>query len=178
MNEAKIPKKIKAEQYCQQGASLVGYLTDRDLIRLRDSVHIMNSELLVNLNFIYDEYSKPVARGTLNISLDLICQRCLKPFELNIHTDLNWVFVLNDKEAKQAQHHYDPVLLENNGELKLIDVLEDEIFLNLPIIPMHKNLADCKFVKLQSKQTDFEENDQVNYNPFSVLKTLKKDNKD
>lgn len=103
----------------------------------------------------------------------LQCQSCLEPFSYEIMSDFVLGIVNTLDEANALPERYEPALA-HDGSLTLREMIEDEIILNLPIIPRHEP-EDCK-VKLPLKDAGWEQG--KGENPFRVLESLKhkKDN--
>ena len=119
----------------------------------------------------------------LEFKYPLECQRCLEVYEEKLNTSS--VFVL-----KNTQEEVDNFPLDNDDEdallnshhFDLIELLEDEILLNLPLIPKH-SIEDCQpkdilLVGLsdqESKEILLNEGNISTTNPFANLKKLKFD---
>jgi uncharacterized protein len=100
----------------------------------------------------------------------LQCQRCLEPFGYEIIGDFNSAILESEAEADELPDYYDPVVVED-GTLVVQDLIEDELIISLPIVPMH-DLADCK-VKTPNISIDSENDFEEKNNPFKVIEILK-----
>jgi len=93
----------------------------------------------------------------------------MEPYIYEIMSDFVLGVAKTLDDANALPEHYEPALaVENN--LALREVIEDEIILNLPIIPRHEP-EDCK-VKLPLTDSGWEEHEKGS-NPFRVLESLK-----
>lgn len=70
--------------------------------------------------------------------LPLSCQRCLKPAEQTLELD-RWFRFVESEEVAQAEDDDSPEdLLVFEPQFDLLDLLEDELLLDLPLVPMHE----------------------------------------
>lgn len=175
MIESKLPKCINVERLCRQNENLSGRLLITDLPRLKSmQIELTEQPIDIILEFRHEENQQAIIKGTIKAILNLRCQRCLGAFLYAINSDFQWGIVKDDKQAKQIQHHYDPIIVSADGSIELIKLLEDEIILNVPIIPMHQNVLDCGKIPpnfIQPTQTSLE---KERHSPFSKLTELKK----
>lgn len=173
MFEAKLPQLISPLRLAQQGDSLCGYIPVQGMKRLATLVQSMDEQALIELNFALDELNRPIAKGIIQLTTHLICQRCLKPFIFPLTIEMNWAFVRNDAEAKRIQELYDPILA-GSEKLDLYIQIEDEIILNLPMIALHNDISICKPVWQLGKASDIKIADELaKNNPFAELAKFK-----
>lgn len=171
MYQVKLPKQINPLQFGQHHERVCGYFLTEHMSRVLELVESVAEKVEVELNFTLNdlnELKRPIAQGMIQTSATLICQRCLQPFTFSVIGNINWVFVRNDAEAKKLQHDYDPVLFEND-KVDLFLQVEDEIILNLPMIALHQDLANCRPA---AKKHD-EVGKSAKVNPFAELANLK-----
>jgi uncharacterized protein len=76
------------------------------------------------------------ARATLS----LVCQRCLQPSEHVVELDRHFRFARDEAEAARLDDEIDDDVLVLARELDLHELIEDELLLDLPLVPRH---ADC-----------------------------------
>lgn len=168
MSEKFIPEHIDPFRYAEQGLSLAGAVKLADLQRLSSLVNSSNDKILANLQFGVDEQNITFVKGNLEAKLTLQCQRCMEPFIYEIMSNFVLGIVKNLDEANALPARYEPALTKED-HLALRELIEDEIILNLPIIPRHEP-DDCK-VKLPLTDSEWEQG--KGENPFHVLKSLK-----
>ena len=118
----------------QQGAWVVG-----DFPRLRDMLASDAGEIRYEIEGVHDARGRPALRVRVNGALQLRCQRCLEPMRFDVDTDEILVLA-----ATQAEIDADPVDPESPDrllaaeEVKVRDLLEDELILALPYAPRHE----------------------------------------
>ena len=170
MSEKIIPEHIDPFRYAEQNLRLDGAVKIADMQRLRSNVNSSGDSVTVDLQFGVDEQGVTFIKGWLKTRLTLQCQRCMEPYIYEIMSNFIVGVVSTLDEANALPEQYEPALAKE-GELALRELIEDEIILNLPIIPRH-DPEDCK-IKLPLADSGWEQS--KNENPFQVLESLKKD---
>src|SRR5690606_20942208 len=95
------------------------------------------------LHFRTDDEGHHLMQGHLEITLPVVCQRCLEVMEYPIHGELRCAFVISDEQAKNLPSHLEPVMLEADAtHTALYDLLEDELLLSLPIAACHERCGE------------------------------------
>lgn len=100
---------------------------------------------------------------SINCELTTQCQRCLDNVALQFQLDFDYLIVDNIDEAEgdelDSEDTYD--LQQASKTMDLVQLIEDEVLIAIPIAPMHAN--NCGQSKVQSGEKP---------NPFAVLKEL------
>jgi len=168
MSEKFIPEHIDPFRYAEQNLSLDGTLRIADMPRLSLNVVANGDSVAVHLKFGVDEQKITYLNGHLQTKLTLQCQRCMEPFIYEIISDFVLGIVSTLDEANVLPEQYEPALA-TEGSLALRELIEDEIILNLPIIPRHEP-DECK-VKLPLADSGWDQG--KGENPFHILESLK-----
>lgn len=90
-----------------------------------------------------DARGRPQLRCVVQGSLEVQCQRCLKPVSVTVDSDRLLYLAASETEADRleaALADEDIEVMVAGQNLDLAGVVEDEVLLSLPIVPMH---ADC-----------------------------------
>lgn len=167
MADKLLPEYIDPFRYAEQALSLQGFVGLTDMARLRTSLSSTEGEVAANLQFGIDEQGLAFIKGHLKALLTLPCQRCLEPFKYEIISDFLLGLVSTLDEANALPASYEPALVEA-GELAVREIIEDELILNLPIIPKH----DPEICQASMSLSD-SGGEQGEENPFHVLQSLK-----
>jgi uncharacterized protein len=98
----------------------------------------------------------------------LQCQRCLQAVWVELNTERSFLFVQGEDAATQldAEHEHDVLALTRS--LNLRELVEDELLLALPLVPLHDQCTPP--APLQAVNPSFEERP----NPFAALAALKR----
>lgn len=168
MSEKFIPEHIDPYRFAEQGLRLDGIVKVIDMHRLSSLLSESGEPIAVTLVFGLDEQKIAFIKGHLETKLLLQCQRCMEPYSYEIISDFNLGIVGTIDEADALPPHYEPAMAKD-GQLALRELIEDELILNLPIIPKHEP-DQCR---VQLPLADSGNEDAKGKNPFDVLKALK-----
>jgi len=83
------------------------------------------------------ELNRVVARVELSGTLELVCQRCMSAMKLPIATKSSAILLGSEREADQMPAGTETVLASDR-KVRLIDLIEEELLLALPLVPLHK----------------------------------------
>lgn len=162
----RLPEQIDPFRLANNGQILEGQVNLSQMPRLLPALQRPNGIVDVKLEFGIDEMGLRFVHGWIKTELILTCQRCLQPMSHKIQAELNLGLVSNRDQADRLPTHYDPLLIESQY-VSLIEIVEDELLLGLPIVPTHP-LQECGIdSKYQNKGQSSKEN------PFAVLEQLK-----
>ena len=171
MQKVKLPIKIDPVRCAAKRLDYVGVVERPQLQRLGESVVDVLDDVEASLSFGTDAQGLTVIEGSAQTRVMLECQRCGEHFEY--HCDVGFVYSpLSAKvEEDELPDVYEPIELDENGEIDLLQLLEDEIILSLPIVPMHAE-HECKQAGAQMSWGEIEPADE-RPNPFAALKSWK-----
>ncbi|GMQ89042.1 MAG: YceD family protein [Gammaproteobacteria bacterium] len=160
-----LPEYIEPVGLADAGRSFRGEVPVSELMRLRPSLSRADGRLKVALEFHVDERRVRTLSGCVEGSVDLVCQRCLETLMFPLDVDFKLGIISSDEEISRLPDGYEPLLV--TGEpLRTFDVIEDEVLLAIPVIPLHEGVDGCKSGYVNQPAAEKE-------NPFSVLKKLK-----
>lgn len=140
-----LPREIDPIKLADQGCELEGGIALADLKRLDDLLANRDGQVYFQLQFGSDAEGMRVITGQIKAKLVLICQRCNQPMDYPVDLKLNLSPIVSDKQAAQLPNDYEP-LVTNGEPVSLISILEEEILLNLPMIPKHSR-EDCRIIQ-------------------------------
>ena|SRR3990167_3527321 len=172
MSKHTLPREVSPLKYADQGRRLSGVIALSQLPRVMEVIEDAHEgDVEIELEFSCDEQRQKLLKGRLEASVSLLCQRCLAPVRLPVHSDFTLGMVLNDEQARNLPKCYEPLMVEPE-HLDLYDVVEEELLLSLPMFAYHEQCqSDMR------KGSDAENADPAlkKPNPFSVLSVLKRD---
>ncbi|MBT8119871.1 MAG: DUF177 domain-containing protein [Gammaproteobacteria bacterium] len=113
-------------------------------------------------------------RGKVSAQLLVECQRCLKPVETEVSGSFKFALVHSEDEFDLLPEEFEPYLLEDE-EQSIIDLVEDELLLSLPMVTIHQE-ACSEFMSNQNEavKTAIKAEKEAE-NPFAALKALKEE---
>ena len=158
--------------YTELGKSISGMLKFSKLNRFGDLAKFDGRDVNFLLSFFYDEEKRCCIEGKARITIKLECNRCLNLFSYDIETIFR-LYPIKSEDISKLSKQLELVVMEN-GLISIIDVIEDELILNLPEVPMHaQDDPNCRSLAAAWSQVEVE---QQQKNPFVVLKELNKTN--
>ena len=106
-------------------------------------------------------------------TVPLTCQRCMGVVEIPVEVDQWYRFVATEDIAMAEDDHSEEDLLVMEPQFDLLAVLEDELLMALPLVPMHEQCPVAP--KLHAGQTDAagDPDSGKKPNPFAVLAQFK-----
>lgn len=167
-----LPEHLDPWRFADLGKRISGSYLLGDLPRLRECLVDSQGEVRFTLEFSRDRRQRACLSGTVEASLMVECQRCLDAMPLQVKSDVSVAFVEGIDEAERLPDELDPELVED-GQVKLRDLVEDELLLALPQVPMHPPGECTGQLDDESETSD----DAVRENPFAVLAELQRDDK-
>ena len=104
-------------------------------------------------------------------SVPLTCQRCMAAVSTPLEVDQWYRFVESEEVAMAEDDEAEEDLLVMVPQFDLLALLEDELLMALPLVPMHET---CPVTPVFSAGDPAVEAAQAKPNPFAVLGQLKK----
>jgi len=105
----------------------------------------------------------------LGATIQLACQRCLEPVSCAVQSTASLFLLRSEEDADQLSDEADFLVLDEEGRFVLLDALEDELILSLPLVPAHEN---CEAWQIEATTDDVVEV-PARENPFQALAGLK-----
>ena len=104
------------------------------------------------------------------VDVPMICQRCLTEAHIPLYVDRSFRFVADEATAELEDDDSDEDLLAISREFNLLELIEDELLMEVPVVPRHE---ECPVsVQMESSDADFEQANEQKENPFAVLQSL------
>ena len=103
--------------------------------------------------------------------LPLTCQLCLGEVDVAVDVERPFRFVKDESTAMAEDDSSPEDLLALSRSFDLIELVEDELLMDLPVAPRHELCPEA--VKLAVADRDFESAGGERENPFAALQRLK-----
>jgi len=190
----RLPVQIDPIRLAVARQQLHGELEISRLSRLSEVLTSTDGVLKVKLDFDVDTNKVHHVTGSIDAVLSLCCQRCLSAMQWPLSVDVSLAFIAHEHQADELMAEYEPYLLQETPVV-LSDMIEDEILLALPQVPMHDE-TECspavplkEFDSKDNAVTQSEEQKSLGQsvgekpaderkNPFEVLSSIKSDSKE
>ena len=168
--------RLDVQRFADDGALLQGEWPLRELPRLLDSAaedRRPGPDSTVHWQARGQRVAGPDPAIWLHVgartSIALQCQRCLAPVDVEVEVDRRFRFVRGEAAAAALDATSEDDVLALTRALNLRELIEDELLLALPLVPMH---AVCP-TPLQVEKEGLEVAEEAN--PFAVLAALKRE---
>ena len=157
-----------------------GFLSMSDMPRVAEEASIVNPSdgfnWSVKTHFHDSPGSEPLQILELGLKgrLHLVCQRCLQDCAVDLDEKRRFILVLTDSEADDyplEDEEQEPLVVSQH--FNLLETMEDEVLLSLPLIPKHPD----GFCEPHASTFGDEADEAVlneRENPFNILKNMKK----
>lgn len=173
MQKVKLPLTIDPYKDAQRRIDYSGYISASLFERLEQSVGKVLSDAQVTLSLYVDPQRLTVIKGSATVDVEQDCQRCSNPFTQTIDCTFCFSPVSNVNQADDLPEIYEPIETNEFGEVNLLDMIEDEFILALPLVPMH-NAEHCEVSTEEQVFGELPAELASKPNPFAVLANLKK----
>jgi len=162
-----LPERVEASRMVQARRSFQGTLPLASFRRLRESLATVDGVAHYDLEFGRDELGIAYLAVHVETELPLTCQRSLEVYRQPVRLDQRLGLVEDEREEAALPEGYEPLLI-TDGQVSLADVIEDELILALPVVPLKPGEP------LEWHDAPADEADEEPVNPFAALARLKK----
>lgn len=165
------PERVRPEKVASAHRRFAGEIP---LSRLRQAAELMESPkadefVRFEVEFDHDKQGQIVADVQIEGEIPLVCQRSLNRFLWPLASRSRVGIVFSEAEAETLPDDYEPLVCDGE-ELELERLIEEELMLAVPIVPIDPNSALDDDHKALSRQPESE----PTHRPFEVLARLKK----
>lgn len=171
----RLPATADPIRLCDLGAKYVGTIALKQFERLRALLSDTDGVVRYELHFFRDDSGRACIGGRIQASMRVPCQRCLEPMDIVVHQHPTLAIVQGIDEMDRLPDSLDPLLLESEGRIAPLAVIEDELLLALPQVPRHE--AEVCGVSLRDMST-VEDTERAFDDRFAGLAALRKTLKD
>lgn len=181
MSEHPSTTRINVQQLAEGRESLEGCSLLLNMTRLAADLAELPANSMVSWQLEGDLVAASTGEDSVHLHLTadavvrLVCQRCLAPVSMALHVDNSYRFVADEETAMREDDESDEDLLVWDANFDLAPLLEDELLMALPVVPMHDRCPNLEGPS--ASQSEKEQVDPPKPNPFSVLAGLKPPNR-
>lgn len=178
------PERLDVAELAQRSGPLEGDWPLAAMARLRQPGE-PEPDPLAELHWHATAEHRPVRGGAPELWLHLsmhttvlrTCQRCLQAVAVPLALDRHFLFAPNEAQAEAWDAERDDAdVLVLTKSLNLLELVEDEVLLALPIVPRHEVCPQPLVVPSCDTQTPTEVSPEEveRDNPFAILAQLKR----
>ena len=169
---AMLPESVNFLRQVELNRTIEGEYLVSKLTRLSETLLSNEGHINVKLEFGHSVGFASL-KGKVSASLQVECQRCLKPVETEVSGRFKFGLVSNEEEFELLPEEFEPYLLQDE-EQSIIELIEDELLLSLPMVTVHE--SPCS--DFMSEQEKIIKAEKEAAHPFAALGALKKDSSD
>lgn len=151
--------------------SFQGTLPLAAMTRLRELLAADEGVAAYELDFGRDDLGVAFLDVRVEAPLSLICQRSLEPFVLPLRVATRLGLIRAESEEAGLSPETEPLLVDASGQLVMSDVIEDELLLAVPLVPVN---PDSELSEDVTGSGAAEAATGETENPFAILRELKK----
>jgi len=167
-----LPSSLDVWRMVTARRSFEGSLPVSGLTRLVEVLAAPDGEVAYTVDFGRDEFGVAYVAIRANAPLTVTCQRTLEPFVLPVVIDTRLGLITDERDEAALPPGYEALLVEDDGRVAMAAVIEDELLLALPLVPVNPDSTLPDDVVPPSPEADSGEGRSDN--PFAILRELKK----
>ncbi len=163
MRAGNLPATVDPLKLADSGTRLTGELPVKAMGRVRALCLDDSGTVSISLSFERSgDRGLGRMQGVITASLQVVCQRCLETMTLLVRAEPSVILIRAQDREDLAARNADSLVVD--GPILLRNIVEDELLLAMPMVPMH-NIDECPAGEYRHRQD--------RPNPFSVLGELK-----
>ena len=113
-----------------------------------------------------------VADLSMSGAATMVCQRCLKALSEPVNNTVRMALITAQADVSRVPDHLEPVLAAG-GRVTIGELVEEELLLELPIVPLHAEAREC-VVAEEVPAVKVEAPEPTTQKPFAQLGELLK----
>ncbi len=165
---ADLPESVDVWRMVAQGRCFQGSLPLASMKRLAESLTSTAGSVQFSLEFGRDAFGIGFVAVHAEGKLPLLCQRTLDSFDWPLLLDAKLGLIRKEEDEAGLPPGYEPLLVQET-DIRPADVIEDELILALPLVPLSpSDDAEEEKVVWSSEMVQPEK-----LNPFAALSALK-----
>lgn len=155
-------------EFAQKALEIHDIIPLLQFTRLQDLLASQQGELDCRLSGGRDANNSACLQLQVRGTLPLLCQRCLQPFDFGVDIDLRYRIVRDEAQIPAPEDEDDDEdFLLSQAEMPVLELIEDELLLALPMAPRHAD-DSCAITGGEAETNAFKKP-----NPFARLEALK-----
>jgi uncharacterized protein len=171
------PHRLDVKRFAEEGARLEGSAPLRAWGRLAAEAEGRGSDVPVRWS-AEGELREPGRLRPLvwlhlraGTQLQLICQRCLHPVDVELSLERSFRFAPDESTAASEDDASEEDVLAESRSFDLVELVEDELLMAMPVVPRHEVCPET--LPSAAGGREFEAAQAQQENPFAILARLK-----
>lgn len=167
-HEKRTPEAVDAWRAVAARRSFEGRVPLAAFARLQDLLFDAEGDVGYSLQFDTDALQIPYVELRVDADLPLECQRSLERFELPVRLVQRLGLIRDEADEAGLPAEYEALLVTDDGQLQLLDLIEDELVLAVPAVPVNPGSEPVE------REFAAREDELAKASPFAALSSLKK----
>lgn len=163
-----VPETLDAWRQVTARRGFEGRVPLASLPRLASLLEGPDSDAVFSLDFDRDSFGVAYVEVRVEAELPLVCQRSLERFLLPVRIDQRMGLIRDEAEESALPPGYEPLLVDPSGDLVPLDLVEDELILAVPVVPVRPGSEAVE------REWAAGEAEVAQAHPFAALASLKK----
>ena len=163
-----VPETLDAWRMVATRRQFEGSLPLSAMPRLGGSLADSEGECRFALEFGQDALQVPYVELSIEAGLPLVCQRSLERFVFPVKTVQRLGLIRDEADEAALPPGYEALLVPEDGLLRPADLVEDELVLAVPVVPLAPDAAPV------DRTWSAGEEEMQAASPFAALASLKK----
>lgn len=164
-----LPEQVDHRRLVSDQAILQGTIPIHRFSRLVRLVESDNGNAQIRLEFRKRKKQQTLVVGKASLEASLICQACLESLTIPLEIAVQLILVSSESELLALKQDEDGLLVDSKL-VTLVDLVEDELIVSLPMVPRH-SFGTCELFSQKPGQDDMKETHQ----PFAALSKMQED---
>ncbi|WP_310163297.1 YceD family protein [Pseudoxanthomonas japonensis] len=165
---ANTPEMLDAWRMVAARRSFEGRLPLSAMTRLQSLLVDTEGDVRYTVEFDRDALQVPYIALRIEAELPLVCQRSLQRFVLPVTVEQRLGLVRSEDEESALAPGYEALLVPEDGMLRAADLVEDELVLAIPVVPLDPTSEAVE------REWAADEEEVAKVSPFATLASLKK----
>ncbi|MGI0152235.1 MULTISPECIES: 23S rRNA accumulation protein YceD [Idiomarina] len=173
MQKVRVPITVDPVKSAGKQVSYIGLVPGKSLARLQELLLEPMSDVDVSLSFDTDAQGIKRLTGHAEVTVCVACERCSDAMQWPISCDFVYAPITKRQKATEMPEEYEPIELDELGEINLHALVEDELMLALPVVIKHDE-RECRVDSKAMQWGKIDDAPAAKDNPFAVLQELKR----
>jgi uncharacterized protein len=163
-----MPETLDAWRMLAARREFEGRIALSALPRLRDALVDAGGDVAYVAEFDHDAMQVPYLELKIDAQLPLQCQRSLQRFLFPVRLVQRLGLIRNEADEAALPEGYEPLVVPEDGTLRPLELVEDELILAIPVMPVMPGSESVE------RDWPVSAEEEVRANPFAGLAALKK----
>lgn len=139
----RLPDRIDPWSIAQGEEHFEGIVDVSEMGRLSAELLDDHGDVQVEIRGVGRDGGWCVLEGNATAELKMVCQRCLGPVSIAVRAAFRLGLIEEDRDAEALPEELEPVVVRPHETCRLAGLVEDELLLALPIVPVHESVGMC-----------------------------------